>query len=172
MALNKVLLIGNLGKDPEVRTTEQDVKVAQFPLATSESYKDRDGNKVENTEWHNIVAWRGLAEICEKYARKGSSLFVEGRLKTRSWEDRDGQRRYVTEVVAENIQLLGRRGDGGERPPLPSPPPEPERRQTVTEAAARVAALQRGGQQARPSTTPLLQPEEIADDLGADDLPF
>lgn len=175
MALNKALLLGNVGKDPEVRTTEQGVKVAQFPLATSESYRDRDGNKVENTEWHNIVAWRGLAELCESYVRKGSALFIEGRIKSRSWEDQSGQKRYITEIVAENIQLLGKRGDG-QQAPMPTPPPEPEARQqreSITEAAARVAAgQQRGRTTAHPATTPLVSPEDLADDQGTNDLPF
>lgn len=175
MALNKVFLLGNLGKDPEIRTTEQGVKVAQFPLATSDSYKDRNGNKIENTEWHNIVAWRGLAEICEKFVRKGSQILVEGKLATRNWEDQSGQKHYITEIVAGNIQLIGRKSEG-QQAPMPTPPPEPahdqQPRQSITEAAAHVAAMQQKSRGARPITTPLVQPEDISDDQGSDDLPF
>ena len=113
-SLNKVMLIGNLGKDPEVRAIPSGVKVANFSIATSENYTDKNGQKVDKTEWHNIVMWRGLAEIAEKYLRKGSQVFVEGRLQTRSWDDQSGQRKYMTEVVVDNLVMLGRpRGEGG-----------------------------------------------------------
>ncbi len=113
-SLNKVMLIGNLGKDPEVRAIPSGVKVANFSIATSENYTDRNGQKVEKTEWHNIVMWRGLAEVAEKYLRKGSQVFVEGRLQTRSWDDQNGQRKYMTEVVVDNMVMLGRpRGESG-----------------------------------------------------------
>ena len=91
--LNKVMLIGNLGKDPEVRALESGVPVATFSLATSESYKDKEGNRQTATEWHNIVVWRGLAEVAEKYLKKGSQIYVEGKLKTRNWQDKDGNTR-------------------------------------------------------------------------------
>ena len=112
MAINKVILVGNVGKDPEVRYLEKNVAVANFPLATTErGYTMQNGTQVpERTEWHNIVVWRGLAELAEKYIRKGSQLYVEGKLQTRSWE-KDGIKRYTTEIYAENIQLLGRRSD-------------------------------------------------------------
>jgi single-strand DNA-binding protein len=114
-SLNKVMLIGNLGKDPEVRAIPSGVKVANFSIATSESYTDKNGQKVEKTEWHNIVMWRGLAEVAEKYLKKGSQIFVEGRLQTRSWDDQAGQKKYMTEVVADNMVMLGRpRGEGGD----------------------------------------------------------
>lgn len=112
-SLNKVMLIGNLGKDPEVRAIPSGVKVANFPIATSESYTGKDGNKVEKTEWHNIVMWRGLAEVAEKYLKKGNPVFIEGRLQTRSWDDQNGQKRYTTEIVADNMVMLGRPGGGG-----------------------------------------------------------
>lgn len=118
MALNKVMLIGNVGKDPEVRylETPEHPKVAQFTLATSERYKAKDGSVTEQTEWHNIVAWRGLADIAEKYIRKGSSLYVEGRLRTRSWEV-NGQKAYRTEILVDRIQMLGGRSEAsGQRP--------------------------------------------------------
>lgn len=116
-SLNKVQLIGNLGKDPEVRAIPSGAKVANFSIATTESYNDKNtGQKVEKTEWHNIVMWRGLAEVAEKYLRKGSQVYVEGRLQTRSWDDQNGQKKYMTEIVADNMVMLGRPGgnrDGG-----------------------------------------------------------
>lgn len=109
--VNKVILIGNLGKDPEVRHLENGAVVANFSIATTESYKDKNGNKVDNTEWHSIVAWRGLAEVAEKYLKKGSSVFLEGKLKTRSWE-KDNITRYTTEVVIDNLVMLGNKSKG------------------------------------------------------------
>lgn len=107
--VNKVILVGNLGKDPEMRYTPNGVPVCSFPMATSETYKDRNsGERVTQTEWHNIVIWRGMAETAEKYLRKGSQVFIEGKIKTRSWEDQQGQKRYTTEVVADVMQLLDR----------------------------------------------------------------
>jgi single-strand DNA-binding protein len=106
--VNKVILVGNLGRDPEVLTFENGVKKAAFSLATTESYKDKDGNKVDQTEWHNIVLWRGLAEIAEKYLRKGSSIYLEGKIKTRSYE-LNGVKKYVTEIFGDNMQMLGKR---------------------------------------------------------------
>ena len=108
-SVNKVILVGNVGKDPEVRYLEGGTAVANFPLATSETYKDKSGNRVETTEWHNVVAWRGLAEIIEKYVKKGSQLYIEGKLRTRSWNDKEGNKRYTTEIVADNLVLLGRK---------------------------------------------------------------
>lgn len=112
-SLNKATLIGNLGKDPEVRAIPSGAKVANFSIATTESYTGKDGNKVDKTEWHNIVMWRGLAEVAEKYLRKGSQVYIEGRLQTRSWDDQNGQKRYTTEIVADNMVMLGRPGNGG-----------------------------------------------------------
>jgi single-strand DNA-binding protein len=111
MSVNKVILVGNLGKDPEVRYTASGTAVANFTLATSERFKDRDGNPQERTEWHNIVAWRQLAEICGKYLVKGKQVYIEGKIQTRAWEDRDGNKRYTTEIVADQMQMLGRAGD-------------------------------------------------------------
>ena len=112
MSLNKVMLIGNVGKDPEIRHLENGVAVVTLPIATSERYKDRNGEVKEQTEWHNVVFWRNLAEIVEKHVRKGSQVFVEGRLRTRQWEDQNGQKRYATEIVADTMRLLGRRPEG------------------------------------------------------------
>lgn len=115
MSLNKVMLIGNVGKEPVVRHLESNVAVASFTLATTERYKDRTGSAREVTEWHNIVCWRGLAETCEKYVHRGTQLYVEGSIRTRSWESQDGQKHSVTEIVADNFKLLGRRNDNSVR---------------------------------------------------------
>lgn len=112
-SLNKATLIGNLGKDPEVRAIPSGAKVANFSIATTENYTGKDGVKVDKTEWHNIVMWRGLAEVAEKYLRKGSQVYIEGRLQTRSWDDQNGQKRYTTEIVADNMVMLGRPAGGG-----------------------------------------------------------
>lgn len=110
--VNKVILIGNLGKDPEVRTLDNGTAVCNFPVATSESYKDRDGNKVDKTEWHNIVIWRKLAEVAGTYLKKGSKVYLEGKLQTRSWDDEQGNKRYTTEVVANQMVMLDSKGEG------------------------------------------------------------
>jgi single-strand DNA-binding protein len=109
--VNKVILVGNLGKDPEVRHLENGAAVANFSIATSESYKDKNGERQTQTEWHNIVLWRGLAEIAEKYLRKGNQVYIEGKLRTRSWEDKDGVTRYTTEVVGDQMTMLGSKSD-------------------------------------------------------------
>jgi len=109
--LNQVQLIGNVGNDPEVREVQGGAKVASFRLATTERYTDRNGEKQSNTDWHNIVAWNKTAEIIEKLVRKGANLFIAGKLKTRQWQDQQGNKRYTTEVAVENIQILDRRTD-------------------------------------------------------------
>lgn len=109
--VNKVILVGRLGADPEVRTLEGGTKVASIRLATTERYKDKNGNQQESTEWHNVVLWRGLADITEKYLKKGDQLYVEGRIKTRKWTDQNGQDRYTTDIVANEMTMLG--GSGG-----------------------------------------------------------
>lgn len=111
MSVNKVILVGNLGKDPELRYTPSGAAVATFSLATTNPFKDREGNRT--TEWHNIVAWRQLAEICGKYLHKGKQVYIEGRIQTRSYDDRDGNKRYITEIVADQMQMLGSRDDQG-----------------------------------------------------------
>lgn len=111
--VNKVILIGNLGQDPELRYTGSGTAVCNMRLATTESYKDREGNMVETTEWHNVVAWARLAEICGEYLKKGSQAYFEGQLQTRQWEDRDGNTRYTTEVKVREMTMLGGRGGGG-----------------------------------------------------------
>ncbi len=112
MSINKVILIGNVGKDPDIRHLESNVAVANFTLATSENYTNKSGEKVTTTEWHNIVCWRGLATIAENYIHKGSQIYVDGKIRTRSYDAPDGSKRYITEILADSIQLLGKKGDG------------------------------------------------------------
>lgn len=106
------MLIGNLGKDPDVQHLEGNIAVAKFPLATTETYKDRSGKLISQTEWHTVVLWRGLAELAQKYLHKGSLIYVEGRLRTRSWEDKEGNKKFATEVVGDNLIMLDKRGEG------------------------------------------------------------
>jgi len=116
-SLNKVLLIGHLGKDPELSYTASGVAVAKFSIATNERWKDQDGNTQERTEWHNIVAWRKLAEICGQYLKKGSKAYLEGRLQTRSWDDKNtGVKRYTTEIIADDLIMLDSKGGAMEDP--------------------------------------------------------
>ena len=112
--VNKVILVGNLGKDPEVKYLDNGVAVANFSLATTENYKNREGERVSQTEWHNIVLWRGLAEVAEKYLKKGANIYIEGKIKTRKWEDKEGVTRYSTEVLADNMTMLGGRPTSSE----------------------------------------------------------
>jgi single-strand DNA-binding protein len=111
--VNKVILVGNLGRDPERRSTPSGQQVATFSVATSRRWRDRDGNRQEQTEWHNVVCWGRQAEVAGEYLRKGKQVYVEGRLQTRSWDDKQtGEKRYRTEVICDNFQMLGQRGDG------------------------------------------------------------
>ena len=113
--INKAILIGNVGQDPEIRYTgdvNNGTKVATFRLATTERYRDRNDNLQEHTEWHNIVVWRNTADVVEKYVKKGTQVYVEGRIRTRSWDDQTGAKRYTTEIVVDTLQLLGRKSDG------------------------------------------------------------
>lgn len=158
MALNKVLLIGNVGKDPEVRHLESGAAVATITLATSERYRDRNGEMRELTEWHTVIAWRQLADLAENYIRKGSQIYVEGKIRSRSWDDQNGQKRYVTEIQADSIQLLGKRGDNAGTPAQPQP---------QNYGGGYNAPAQPQPQQ----TTPMVNPADLTDD-GSDDLPF
>lgn len=115
--INKVILIGNVGADPEIRYLDGGVAVARFSLATTESYKNKNGEKVDQTEWHNIVLWRNLAEIAEKYVRKGMRLYIEGRIRNRSWEDQNGVKRYMTEIQGDTMQMLSPKQENGEYAP-------------------------------------------------------
>jgi len=150
-SVNKVILVGNVGRDPEVRYLDNNVSVANFTLATTErGYTAQNGTVIpDKTEWHNIVAWRGLADISERFIKKGSQIYVEGKLRTRSWDDKEGNKRYVTEIYADNLQLLGSRrqenSDGSATPAKPVP---------VEQPAVAVST------------------EAVSSDAGADDLPF
>ncbi len=123
--VNKVILVGNLGRDPEVRYIKDGTAVANLRLATSETWNDQNGQRQERTEWHRVVAWGKLAEIAKEYMTKGRQIYVEGKLQTRSWDDRDGNKRYTTEVKADQIIMLGTRGDSAGDRDTPAPPPEP-----------------------------------------------
>lgn len=130
-SVNKVILIGNLGKDPELRFTRDGQGVANFTLATNERWRDKDGQNQERTEWHRIVVWGKTAENCAQYLQKGRSCYIEGRIQTREWEDKEGNKRQTTEIVAQNVTFLGGRGEGGGGGGRPgggtqdAPPPEP-----------------------------------------------
>lgn len=163
--INKVILVGNVGQDPEVRYTgdaTNGAKVASLRLATSERYRDRNGNLQEHTEWHSVVAWRNTADVIEKYVKKGTQLYIEGRLRTRSWDDQNGNKRYTTEIIADTLQLLGRKSDnpasqggGYGQPPMQSPVQQP---------------VQYPVQQ--PVQQPGVRPQPMVDDMPEDDLPF
>ena len=109
--VNRVMLIGNLGRDPDVQYLEGNIAVAKFPFATTETFKDRAGKLISQTEWHTVVLWRGLAELAQKYLHKGSLVYIEGRLRTRSWEDKEGNKKFATEVVGDNLIMLDKRTD-------------------------------------------------------------
>lgn len=154
-AVNKVILVGNLGKDPEIRTLENGTKLASFTIATTESYKDKEGNYQDQTEWHRIVAWRWLADLAEKNLKKGSKVYIEGKLSTRSYEQ-DGVQKYTTDIVAREIITMSRGEGGGSYNAPPTPSEEPMQ------------------QAHKPSNTPK---KELDGDLQAgsddvDDLPF
>ena len=124
--VNKVILIGNLGADPEVRYSQSGTAIASFRIATTEVWKKQDGSKEEQTEWHRIVTFGRLAEICGEYLAKGSKVYIEGRLQTRKWQDKEGQDRYTTEIVAREMKMLTSRGGGGENVQGTDEPPFPE----------------------------------------------
>lgn len=105
--VNKVILIGNLGRDPEVQNFENGVKKAAFTLATTEAYKGKDGEKIQHTEWHNIIMWRGLADVAERFLKKGSTIYVEGRIRKREYEDKEGQKKFIYEILGDSMQMLG-----------------------------------------------------------------
>lgn len=117
MSINKVILIGNVGQDPEIKTLETGTKVARFSVATSERWKDQDGNQKTNTQWHRIIIWKHLAEVVEKYVRKGSQLFLEGKINTREWTDKDGVKHWSTEIICNQMTMLGSKQDDKEPNP-------------------------------------------------------
>lgn len=170
MSLNKVMLIGNVGMDPEVRYLDgNQAKVARLRIATTESYTDRNGERRENTEWHTVTCWRRLADLVEKYVKKGTQLYVEGRLQTREWTDQTGNKRFSTEVLADNVQLLGKRGDAPAAAPAAAPYSQPA-------ASVNVGGYQAPYQPAAPA--PAASPiapaatDFAAGQAGDDDLPF
>lgn len=110
--VNRVMLIGNLGKEPDIQYLEGNIAVAKFPLATTETFKDKNGKLNSQTEWHTIVLWRGLAELAQRFLKKGSLVYIEGRLKTRTWEDKEGQKKFATEIIGDNLIMLDKRGEG------------------------------------------------------------
>lgn len=168
MSLNKVMLIGNVGQDPTVRYLDQNsaqgnTKVASFTLATTERYRDRNGDVRENTEWHNIVAWRNNADVVERFVHKGTQLYIEGRLRTRSWTDQTGNKRYTTEINVDTLQLLGRRPDGqgdAPAPAVPQPSYQPRPQQNAYQSAPAAPAA------------PAAPQENEAINVVDDDLPF
>lgn len=149
--VNKVILVGNLGKDPEVQTFET-YKKASFSLATTETSRDKEGNEVQHTEWHNIVVWRGLAEIVEQYLHKGSQVYIEGKIRTRSFDGKDGQKKYITEIQADNLVLLG------------------GRKETSNEPYSQTTNSYSNGHPAQPVVPPATEP--VAQQNTDDDLPF
>ena len=192
MSLNKVMLIGNVGRDPEVRYLDgnsaqggQGTKVATFTLATSERYRDRNGELRENTEWHNIVAWRQSADVAERFVKKGTQLYIEGRLRTRSYTDQSGVKKYTTEITVDNLQLLGRREGAPEDAPAPQNnyqrPAQPSYQQSAYQQPAQPAyqqpsyqqpAYQQPAPQPAPAA-PAQQPISLdLEENQTDDLPF
>ena len=171
--INKVILIGNVGQDPEVRYTgdaNNGAKVATIRLATTERYRDRNGNPQEHTEWHNVVVWRNQADVVEKYVKKGTQLYVEGRIRTRSWDDQSGNKRYTTDIVADTLQLLGRRPEnnaqqGGYQQPSYAP------QQSYQQPAPQQSYQQPAYAPQQPAQQPVA-PQNIADNGPEDDLPF
>ena len=173
MSLNKVMLIGNVGRDPEVRYLDGNsgnAKVATFTLATTERYRDRNGETRENTEWHNIVAWRGNADVAERFVRKGTQLYIEGRIRTRSWDDQTGNKRYTTEIIVDNLQLLGKKSDNpGGQSSYQAPA-----QQQYGQPAAQAYGQQTYSQPAY-NPQPVQQPaapQNVMNDMPDDDLPF
>lgn len=167
MSYNKVFLIGNVGKEPDVRHLESGAVVAQFTLATSERYKDKNGATQELTEWHNIVCWRQLAEIAEKYIGRGTQIFVEGKIRTRNWTDQSGAKRYTTEIYADNIRLLGRKGDSVQST-------VPQDRRPSSAVSQQDQMQQYGGFQGGANNAisqPMVSAADLTDD-SSDDLPF
>lgn len=174
MSVNKVILVGNVGKDPETRYIDETTAISKFPLATSETYKNKNGERVSNTEWHNVVLWRGLAQVAEKYVKKGTQIYIEGRIKTRSYDDADGNKKYITEIVGDQMQLLGRRSDEGA---------EGGSQGGTTQSAGPGQTQAKPGNQVQPrapqsgqgaSQAPLAEPDDPFDsgNNGPDDLPF
>lgn len=169
--INKVILVGNVGQDPEIRYTgdvNNGTKVATLRLATTERYRDRNGNLQEHTEWHSVVVWRNTADVVEKYVKKGTQLYIEGRLRTRSWDDQTGAKRYTTEIVADTLQLLGRKSDGQ---PSQGGFQTPAQQNSYQQPFQQPGVQQPGVQQ--PYQQPAAQPARpVIEEQPDDDLPF
>ena len=172
------MLIGNVGRDPEVRYLEGNngAKVATFTLATTERYRDRNGETRENTEWHNIVAWRNTADVVERFVKKGTQLYIEGRIRTRSWDDQNGNKRYTTEIIADTLQLLGKKSDNPGAQPGGYQQPAQGYQQPGYAAPAQPAPAYSQPQQPAyapaPQQRPAAAPQNIVEDMPEDDLPF
>ncbi len=162
MSFNKVLILGNVGKDPEVRHLEGGASVANFTVATSEYYKDRNGQRQERTEWHNIVCWRQLADFADKFVKKGSQVFIEGKIRSREYTDQNNQRRFVFEIFADSLQLTGRKSDNQSYQPSVQTSPMPPVQTPPTPAAQPDFPMQ----QDFPTST------EDFNDSATNDLPF
>ena len=175
MSLNKAMLIGNVGRDPEVRYLDGNsgqAKVATFTLATTERYRDRNGETRENTEWHNIVAWRSTADVVEKYVKKGTQVYIEGRIRTRAWDDQTGNKRYTTEIIADTLQLLGKKSDnpggqGGYQQTAPAQQGGYQQQPTFQQPTFQQPGVQQPQNFAQPAAQ-----QNIATDMPDDDLPF
>ena len=170
MSLNKAMLIGNVGRDPEVRYLDGqsgNAKVATFTLATTERYRDRNGEVRENTEWHNIVAWRNNADVAEKFVKKGTQLYIEGRIRTRSWDDQNGSKRYTTEIIADTLQLLGKKSDnpGAQQGGYQSG-------QSYQQPGYAAPAQPSAPAYAPAQQQPAARPQNVIEDMPDDDLPF
>lgn len=172
MSLNKAQLIGRVGADPEVRYVgaagNQNAKVAQFRLATTEKFRDRDGNVRENTEWHSIVAWRGLADLAEKYIIKGTHLYIEGKLKLRTWEDQNGIKHSQTDIVADKIELLGKTRESSDRRSSHQSAPPDRYIQGAQQMSAQSAGSNAGSRPQVGYEKSMVTPDEMP----SDDLPF
>ena len=170
--INKVILIGNVGQDPEIRYTgdvNNGTKVATFRVATTERYRDRSGNLQEHTEWHSIVVWRNTADVVEKYVKKGTQVYIEGRLRSRSWDAQTGNKRYVTEIVADTLQLLGRRTEGQQQGYQQGGYQQPQ------QGYQQPQPYQQPGVQQQPAYQQPVQPAQpkpAVEDMPDDDLPF
>ena len=178
--VNKVILIGNVGQDPEIRYTgdvNNSTKVATLRVATTERFRGRDGNPQEHTEWHSVVVWRNTADVVEKYVKKGTQLYIEGRLRTRSWDDQNGNKRYTTEIIADNLQLLGKRAENPGAQPGGYQQPAQGYQQPGYAAPAQQGYAQQTGyaqqpvQHAAPTAAAAVQANLVSEDPG-DDLPF
>mgnify|MGYP003293146746 FL=1 len=166
------MLIGNVGRDPEVRYLDGqsgNAKVATFTLATTERYRDRNGETRENTEWHNIVAWRSTADVVERFVKKGTQVYIEGRIRTRSWDDQNGNKRYTTEIIADNLQLLGKKTDNPGAQPGGYQQPAQGYQQPGYAQPAQPSYQPQQQTFAQPQQT---QPQNLVDDMPDDDLPF